>query len=231
MKGRLPGMGLMKLAASKGSLPAFAPTRPKLTDKELNLVGPVGRFVLGVVLALLLPGCASYHYFITEPSNLAQQVPEKPVRLERSPLGYQFSETDKRLAIAVSNPTDNAVAINDKKSFIVDPAGQTHPIKAGNIAPRSYITFILPPEERVVRASPAFGFGVGVGHVGYPLSSTAGFYSPLYGPHSYYYHDESETPIWRWKEGPVRLRLSFDAQGSTTNSFEQDWTFERRKIK
>jgi hypothetical protein len=182
-------------------------------------------------LVLLLPGCARYRYFIAEPSSLAQQVPEKPVRVRREPLEYQFSETGKRLVIAVSNPTDNALAINEKKSFIVDPAGQTHPIKAGNIAPRSYISLVLPPQAKVVRAAPAFGFGVGFGHVGYPLATTAGFYDTFYGPHTYYYYDESEEAIWRWKEGPVRLRLSFDSQGTTTNSFEQDWTLERRKVK
>jgi hypothetical protein len=185
----------------------------------------------GFILALLLPGCASYHYFITEPAGLAQQVPEKPVRVERAPLGYQFSDTDHQLSIAVSNPTDHPVSINEKKSFVVDPDGKTHPIKPGNIAPRSYVRFVLPPQQKSVRVAPAFGLGLGFGHVGYPFASSVGLYEPIYGPHNYYYYDEEDMPGWRWKAGSVRMRLSFDSQGTTTNAFEHDWTFERRKIK
>jgi hypothetical protein len=185
----------------------------------------------GVLLGTFLTGCASYHYFITEPANLAHQVPEKAMRLQREPLSYQFTETDHRLAIAVSNPTETSVAINEKKSFVVDPDGKTHPIKPGNIAPRSYVTLTLPPEHKIVRAAPAFGLGIGFGHVGYPHAASVGMYDPVYGPHNYYYYDDEDAPIWDWKQGPVRMRLSFESQGATTNSFEHDWTFERRKIK
>jgi hypothetical protein len=197
----------------------------------MKLARPIMVALWGCLLTLILPGCASYHYFIAEPTGLAQQVPEKPMHLQRDPLSYQFSEVDHRLAIAVSNPTENPVAIDEKKSFIVDPEGKTHAVKPGNIAPRSYVTLILPPEQKVVRASPALGFGIGFGHMGYPFAGAAGMYEPMYGPHNYYYYDEEQTQPWRWKQGPVRVRLSFDSQGPTTNSFEHDWTFDRRKIK
>src|SRR4051812_7897787 len=103
----------------------------------MRLARPIMVALWGCLLSLILPGCASYGYFITEPASLTQQVPEKPVHLQRESLSYQFSETDHRLAIAVSNPTENPVAINEKKSFIVDPEGKSHPVKPGNIAPRS----------------------------------------------------------------------------------------------
>jgi hypothetical protein len=225
-------MALELLVRSGRSLPDKNLTAWKSAQRTASKARRVVRTACSAFfLGTLLTGCASYHYFITEPASLAQQVPEKPMRLQRDPLGYQISETDHHLAIAVSNPTENPVAINEKKSFVVDPEGKTHPVKPGTIAPRSYVTFSMPPEHKVVRAAPAFGFGVGFGHVGYPYAASAGMYDPLYGPHNYYYYDEDETPIWNWKQGPVRMRLSFDSQGTTTNSFEHDWTFERRKIK
>ena len=179
----------------------------------------------------MLTGCASHRYFIVEPAEFAQEVPSKPVELTRGPLRYQFSERHHHLAMAVSNPGTNTLALVEKRSYIVSPDGQTHLVRGGNIAPKSYMAMSLPPELPVVHTGPTYGFGMGYGYGWYPHSPWSGaVYEPFYSPQSYYIYDEPRR-YWEWGKGRVRMRLSFEGQVPGGTDLEQDWVFERRRIK
>jgi hypothetical protein len=178
----------------------------------------------------LLTGCASHHYFIVEPAEFAQQIPSQPLELTRGPLRYQFSERHHRLSMAVSNPGTNTLSVVEKKSYIVSPDGQTHLVRGGNIAPKSFMAMSLPPEYPVVHTGPTYGFGMGYGYGWYPHTPWSGVNEPFYSPQSYYIYDEPHR-YWEWRKGLVRMRLSFEEQGPGGASFEQDWVFERRRIK
>jgi hypothetical protein len=179
-----------------------------------------------------MAGCSSYRYFIVEPPQFAQEVPRKQaVQVMLGPLHYEFLERHHRLAITLANSGSNAVAIVEKKSYIVSPDGQTHPVRGGNIAPNSYLAMTLPPEPRVVPSGPTFGFGMGYGYGWYPHSPWWGVYEPFYSPQAYYIYDEHDGQYWRWPKGTVRMRLNFEAQGSPPKDLDDNWVFERRRIK
>src|SRR5215204_1932117 len=113
--------------------------------------------------------------------------------------------------------------------FLVSPDGESHPLPASSIAPRSYRALLLPPEPPAYRASPSFSIGFGVGHYwGGPHFGTGfGYHDYWYGGPREYYQANSPD-YWGWETGPVRMRLSFE-QGST-NTFEHDFVIERRKV-
>jgi hypothetical protein len=183
---------------------------------------------LGVVF-LLVAGCARYEYVLVQPSQFARSITKERTRINYPPMEYEFADEDNRLMMAVINPGQEQVRIDPSKSFVVSPDGESHPLPASSIAPRSYRALVLPPEPPAYRASPSFSIGFGVGHFwGGPHFGTGiGYHDYWYGgPHDYY--QVNAPDYWPWKEGPVRMRLSFE-QGNT-NRFEHDLLLERRKV-
>lgn len=176
-----------------------------------------------VLLGLAPLGCARYEYDIVAPSELAQHVGTKQwVVVEQEPLQYRLMTVDNRLVMQIHNPTGDPLQLVGEKSVLVDPQGQSHPLRSQTIASSSYAKLILPPmPARVERSGPTFGFGIGIGSAGYRGRHGYGhgfggsFYDPWYDEPRYYaLIDPNDSTYWEWDhDGNVRLTLVYDRAG------------------
>ncbi|MCI0365295.1 MAG: hypothetical protein L0Y44_14345 [Phycisphaerales bacterium] len=175
----------------------------------------------------LLNGCATYEYVLVEPVEFARTIGREDVAIEREPLTYRFTDLKSRLGVKVVNPNDEPVTLVGEKSYVVDPAGQSYPMRGGTIAPDSFVAFTIPPAARMYDAGPRFGVGVGFGSY-----SDGGFYGGSVG-HTFYddggwYPASYEVVnVWQWKEGRVTLRLMVERTGQM---IEHEFVFLRRKV-
>ena len=82
----------------------------------------------------------------------------------------------------IFNPTGDAITLLGDQSSVVDPRGQSHPLRTQSIAPAAFIKLILPPMRPVYRANPSIGIGVGVGfsRAYYNRFGYGGVYDPLW---------------------------------------------------
>src|SRR5215218_6311688 len=91
-------------------------------------------------------GCTRYEYDITRPTDLAMHVGTKQDAIApRQPLEYRFRTVDNRLVMSIDNKTDDTIQLQGDRSSVVDPSGQSHPLRTQPIAPQSFIKQILPP--------------------------------------------------------------------------------------
>jgi hypothetical protein len=131
-----------------------------------------------LLVLMIVGGCAHYEFEVVEPPALAGHVGEKKeqaVRLVREPLEYWMAAAEGKLVVKITNTLDEPVEILGEKSFVVDPAGGSHPLRSQTIGPKSFVKMILPPWPRVYPVGPVWSFGVGVGY-------GPGWYDPYYGP-------------------------------------------------
>ena len=185
--------------------------------------------------ATLLGGCATYEYDLTAPSEFARHIPRKvDAVVTREPFEYKMQSVDNRLVIRIYNQTDDQIQLLGERSSIVDPDGQSHPLRGGPIAPHSFLKLIIPPPRpRVYESNPTFGVGVGVG---------VGSYHNTHHHHPYYHsndplddypryiavYDDNDTRYWDWKgEGEARLNLVFQ---HGDKEIRQEFTFRRGKV-
>lgn len=170
----------------------------------------IASFSTLLLAAFALAGCAKYQFELVEPAQHANVITrDEPVDVHIDPLVYVLREYDRQLVIRIINENDEPATIHGERSYVVDPEGETHPLRGGTIAPSSFITFGVPPIARYYRSGPQFGFGVGVGTS----------FNVRQHHHHHHYHDPFyysrfdyaawyyEVPTWRWKTGDVRLRL------------------------
>ena len=206
------------------------------------------RAILVLSLLLCVGGCASYEYDLTQPADLRRHVGTKTdTVVPIDPLEYRLRTVDNRLVMRIFNPTDEAIQLIGERSTVVDPDGQSHPLRAQTIAPHSFIKLVLPPlKPYVYDPGPTFGFGVGT-HVG---SAYGPYYSPFYSPYYYpyyshywygapygptyyepryfYVYDEGDNRYWDWKgETDARMTLVF-ARGE--KQFTHELAFHRKKM-
>ena len=116
--------------------------------------------LLGLACVMLLTsGCAVYQYDVVSPAPLAGRVGGDADKvLDVNPLIYRLRSVDNRLVIRVYNPTQDPIEIVGVRSTVVDPYGQSHPLRGETIAPRTYIKIRLPcrgppTTTKVVRTS------------------------------------------------------------------------------
>jgi hypothetical protein len=64
------------------------------------------------------------------------------------PLEYSMRTVDNRLVVRVFNPTDDAIELVGPRCSVVDPDGQSHPLRTQSIAPGSFIKLIFPRRAR-----------------------------------------------------------------------------------
>src|SRR3954454_6950436 len=95
--------------------------------------------LIAISVAALFCGCAHYEYRIVQPASFAQPIHKAPFTVPYEPLQYRFALNDDRIAMHVVNPTDDVVSLIPNKSYVVDPTGETHPIRGRAIAPHSYV--------------------------------------------------------------------------------------------
>ncbi len=200
------------------------------------------------VLVLLLVsagGCASYEYDLTQPADLRRHVATKTDTIVPiDPLEYRLRTVDNRLVMRIFNPTDDAIQLLGERSTVVDPSGQSHPLRAQTMAPHSFIKLIFPPiKPYVYDPGPTFGFGVGT-HIGsaYGPRCAPGFYpySPYYysrypsydsfyyEPRYLYVSDDVDNRYWSWDgESDARMTLVFQRGDK---QFTHELGFHRRKM-
>jgi hypothetical protein len=193
------------------------------------------RIFLPILLLLLATGCARYEFDLIEPPDLAQHISrDRESIFKRDELEYQLQSYDNRLVMRIVNPTDEAIELIGPESFVVDPNGQSHPLRSQSIAPHSYIKLILPPLRPYYRTGPSFGIGIGVSASrGYGRRYWPGyrdpFYDPFYdSPRYMVLYDESDTTYWSWEgETEARVRLTFRRNNQL---FHHNFLFRRKKV-
>src|SRR5690348_12149073 len=90
--------------------------------------------LLSSLLLAATGGCASYEYDLTQPPDLRRHVATKTDTVVTiDPLEYRLVTVDNRLVMRIFNPTDDAIQILGEKSTVVDPTGQSHPIRSQTI--------------------------------------------------------------------------------------------------
>ncbi len=188
--------------------------------------------LLAVLLWGLTGGCARYQFRILEPPELAATVTTRnPVGFALGPLDYVLQTSEGRLIMTVTNPDERPIHFLGERSFVVDPEGQSRPLRGQVIAPHSFMKLILPPMRQVYRASPAIGIGIGVSahrYYGRP------WYDPWYPdpwhdpwPAYLVVRGDDEAYYWSWRgESTIRLRLTFECDGQ---SIVHDFTVRREK--
>lgn len=188
-----------------------------------------------VAIGLLGVGCASYQYRVVEPVELAGPIQrQEAIAFPWGPLEYHLVEARDELGILIVNLADEDVMLLGDRSYIVDPSGETHAMPSRSIAPHSRITMVLPPQPGYVYAPPRVSVGVGVGtgyrgaHVGTGVYNHRWAGYPYWSGYPRYVYVQDGGPYWRWKEGPVRMRLVYEQAGQR---FEHNFAFERVRVR
>jgi hypothetical protein len=206
------------------------------------------------MLAGAAGGCAHYEYDLVEPRDLTRHISRKADAVaEIDPLTYRLRSVDNRLVLRIYNNTDDSIELLGDKSSVVDPDGQSHPLRSQSIAPKSFIKLIVPPPKPYVYdTSPTFGVGMGYGvrvdatpgpppeglpdrrefHTHYPQ------WEPYFRDEPQYLaasaasaaasFDENDSYYWTWKgSGEARVHLVYRRGDS---DLRHDFVFRRVKV-
>jgi hypothetical protein len=121
--------------------------------------------IFALIVCLVSTGCARYEYELVEPREQTRHVGRSVDAVaEIDPLTYRLRSVDNRLVMRVYNNADGSIELLGDRSSVVDPNGQSHPLRSMSIAPHSFIKVIFPPPRPYVYdTSPTFGVGVGYG--------------------------------------------------------------------
>ncbi len=182
-------------------------------------------FITGI--ALCVTGCTTYQYRVVKPASGAPPVAEQPVTIHYDPLDYRLYKYRDHLAMHVTNPTDDRIVLLGNRSYVIDPPGESHPIRDRVIGPHSFTRFLLPPIPFTYAYPDYWAWGPGWGW-GW------GWYDPFWGgpgwwgPPPMTYQQVITAYDWRWKTGPARLKLTYQRGDKV---FEHDFEFVREPEK
>lgn len=188
------------------------------------------RITLLLTLACLCCGCAKYEFDLLEPRDLARHIaPKTDTIVPVDPLEYRLRAVDNRLVMRIYNNTSDEIQLSGERSTVVDPRGQSHPIRGQTILPNTFAKLILsPPRPRVEPYGPTWGFGVGVGvsrhdhH--HPVFNDPYDYQPRY----FDIYDDASNLYWEWDgESTVHMTLTFRR---CEQEFRHPFTFHRVKM-
>ena len=202
--------------------------------------------LLLLVCCLVTSGCARYEYDLVQPPELARHVANKvDSTFDRDPLHYALRTVDNRLVMRIYNRTDEPMELIGPRSSLVDPSGQSHPLRSQPMAGQSFIKLIFPPPRPLVYdPGPTFGVGVGYGigsayphrHYRYPYYHSWGsFYDddPWCGDYDYprYFavYDEGDVYYWDWRGSGNEARVSLVFRRGE-KEFKHEFTFRRVKM-
>jgi hypothetical protein len=183
------------------------------------------RAIVIMAAGLLLSGCASYEYDLTQPPALARHIgTARQTSVQYDPLIYQLQTYDNCLVIWIANPTRDSILLVGERSVVVDPSNQSYPVRGQTIAPGSFIKLVLPPLREAVYDEPAY---YGGGPVFYGRFHHGGYV--WVGPDYYYYGPTVyDYPLFDWPaDTGVRLTFTFERKGKR---FEQTLTFLRKRV-
>jgi hypothetical protein len=184
-------------------------------------------FLLGTIILVSLSGCTTYRYRVVQPPGVAA-VETQPVRVHVDPLDYTLFARHDRLGMHITNPTDDRILLLGSRSYVIDPQGESHPIRDRALGPHSFTELLLPPIPFSVPYPDYSVYGPGWGW-GYTGSWYDPFWGPglgWWGPPPIAYHRILTVYDWQWKGGPVRLRLAFERNGK---NFEHDFEFVKER--
>ncbi len=185
-------------------------------------------------LCVGIAGCARYEYDIVRPPESARHIGAKADEVfTRDPLEYRLITVDNRLVMRIFNMTDT-IALNGPRSSVVDPDGQSRPLRTQTIAPHSFIKLIFPPlRPRIEHTGPSIGIGVGgvfgsARHRRAALGYGDAFYDDYYDEPRYFTVYDDDAYYWDWKgESQIRLMLVFERN---EQPFEQEFVIAKTKM-
>ena len=193
------------------------------------------RHALLLMAAMFMVGCTQYEYSIIAPPNLARTIPRgSDTIVGVDPFEYRMQTVDNRLVMRIFNPTNETFQLLGERSSVVDPQGQSRPLRGGPIAPYSFFKLIIPPPRPEVWSSgPTWGvgMGVGIGEVDPRSRRSVGFNDPIYTEPQYAtVIDASDPRFWEWSgEGGARLTLIYQ-RGGSDKLIQHEFTFQRHKL-
>src|SRR4051795_790777 len=98
------------------------------------------KLLLPIFVLTLVSGCTHYEYELTQPPELATHIGTKSdAVLARDPLEYRLLTYENVLVMRVFNHADAPVQLLGNQSTVVDPRGQSHPLRNQAIAPQSFL--------------------------------------------------------------------------------------------
>ena len=187
----------------------------------------LGLLILGTIC---LCGCQTYHYRIVQPSTAPAVVGTRPAVIRQEPLEYRVSQDEGRVKLRIINPTAERVILLGGRSYVVDPAGESHPVRGRVLGPHSYVQLLLPPIPfKFAHPDYTWGWGWDAGNWGWGWPDYAPMAGPYYsegffGPPPIVYSRALTAYEWKWKQGPVQLHLAYERGAA---SFEHDFKFDR----
>lgn len=189
------------------------------------------RLLVFATAAFILCGCRTYVYRVVQPGGVAQPIADQPVIVRYPPLEYRLVRQKDRLAMRVLNPTTERLTLDGGRSYVVDPEGESHPIRSRILGPNSFTRMLLPPLPFTF-AYPDYSWGWGMGW-GWRWGPYDPFWGPLYGPAFYgpppiSYGQVISRYDWIWKTGQIRLHLTYQ---SNTNGFDHEFQIVREQAK
>lgn len=174
-------------------------------------------FICLIALLLWCGGCATYEYDLVRPPELARHIGGQPQAVQMEPLIYHLQSYDNHLVMQVQNPTADPISLIGDQSTIVDPGGQSHPLRSQTIAPGSFIKLIFPPvPPRIERTGPSIGIGIGYGR------------HPAYHEPQYLTVYEDSAFYWDWDgQTDAKMNLVYERNGQR---FVHQFMFLRKKM-
>jgi hypothetical protein len=167
-------------------------------------------------------GCQTYKFDILQPPVADRQIgTDQQTRVVIDPLEYRLQADEGRLVMLIYNPTSDPIQLLGGKSAVVDPDGQSHPLRDVTMASGSYVKEIFPPMRGYYGPGPSFQIGVGgiIGNAEPSPKDAEPICLDVYGDSSNYF--------WDWQgETDVRMTLVY-ARGDAT--FSQELAFHRVK--
>jgi hypothetical protein len=181
------------------------------------------RLLSAISLLLALSGCANYEYQLVQPDEFAQHIGAKNLAtIQRPPLEYQFETVDQHLVMLIHNHTTDPIDLIGYQSTVVDPNGESHPVRSARIAPDSFVRFVFPPYQREIEHYEPGGFYTWAG--GPYRHRHITYYDP-----GYYYTTFLYTNYdWDWPaQLPAKFTFTFRQKDQT---FTQDFVFQKQKV-
>ncbi len=194
------------------------------------------RYLAICCLSMLLVGCTSYNYTVTDSTHPSQRVnKDTQTTLKIDPLIYGMLVKENRLVLTVKNTLSDPVELLGTKSTVVDQKGQSHPLRSQTIAPNAFIKLILPPLRPRFETAPSGGFmfGMQARRDSSALPDTAASVPDPITTHSaepIYLDYFSDTDPYYWDfdgEGEIRLLLTYQKADGTV--WTDQFTIYRQK--
>jgi hypothetical protein len=193
-------------------------------------------FRTAIALALLsLSACSVYEYDVLKPDALSgRAATAQPLVAQLDGLEYRLQSIENRLVVKIFNQSDVPVSVLSPQSTVVDPAGQSRPVRPVTIQPGSFARIILPPIRPEFRSTSGSSLSVGAssggGYYGGAGLRRSDFGHTDFEPTDYRLVDGGEQ-YWDWKgQSEARLILVYQPDGSA-QPFTHRLHLKRIKVK